>query len=107
MKPNIILTILFAIIFFNTKAQEISISKQNDDDPTDVCDNSILYYKTSISGWQDGYMEQISSMTAVRGDLEQAIKDLLEILPGFYRMTNNEALGVVLPKIKELIDRTV
>ncbi|WP_321343919.1 DUF6261 family protein [uncultured Draconibacterium sp.] len=52
-------------------------------------------------------MEQISSMTAVRGDLEQAIKDLLEILPGFYRMTNNEAMGVVLPKIEELIDRTV
>ncbi|QIA08754.1 DUF6261 family protein [Draconibacterium halophilum] len=52
-------------------------------------------------------MEQVSSMTAVRGDLEQTIKDLLEILPGFYRMTNNETLGVVLPKIKELIDRTV
>ena len=50
---------------------------------------------------------QISSMTAVRSDLEQAIKDLLEILPGYYRMTNNEALGTVLPKIKELIDRTV
>ncbi|SEU02027.1 hypothetical protein SAMN05444285_13556 [Draconibacterium orientale] len=46
-------------------------------------------------------------MTAVRSDLEQAIKDLLEILPGYYRMTNNEALGAVLPKIKELIDRTV
>ncbi|WP_346861383.1 DUF6261 family protein [uncultured Draconibacterium sp.] len=52
-------------------------------------------------------MEQISSMTAVRGDLEQSIKDLLEILPGYYRMTNNDALGTVLPKIKELIDRTV
>ncbi|WP_320111623.1 hypothetical protein [Draconibacterium orientale] len=50
---------------------------------------------------------QISSMTAVRSDLEQAIKDLLEILPGYYRMTNNETLGTVLPKIKELIDRTV
>ncbi len=48
MKANIIITILFAIIFFNTTAQEISISKQNDDDPTDVCNNSILYYKTSF-----------------------------------------------------------
>jgi hypothetical protein len=52
-------------------------------------------------------MEQISSMTAVRGDLEASIKDLLEILPGYYRMTGDEALGAVLPKIKELIDRTV
>ncbi|MFV0267939.1 MAG: DUF6261 family protein [Draconibacterium sp.] len=51
-------------------------------------------------------LEKISSMTAVRGGLEQAIKDLLEILPGYYRMTGNEALGAVLPKIKELIDRT-
>lgn len=55
---------------------------------------------------QQAEMEKISSMTAVRGDLEQAIKDLLEILPGYFRMTNDEALGIVLPKIKELIDRT-
>ncbi|MCY1719879.1 DUF6261 family protein [Prolixibacteraceae bacterium Z1-6] len=52
-------------------------------------------------------MEKISSMTAVRGALEEAIKDLFEILPGYYRMTGDEALGAVLPKIKELIDRTV
>uniref|UniRef100_UPI0032172678 DUF6261 family protein n=1 Tax=uncultured Draconibacterium sp. TaxID=1573823 RepID=UPI0032172678 len=51
-------------------------------------------------------LEQISSMTAVRGRLEQTIKDLLEILPGYYRMTGDEALGAILPKIKELIDRT-
>lgn len=51
-------------------------------------------------------MEKISSMTAVRGNLEDCIKDLLEILPGYYRMTGDEALGAVLPKIKELIDRT-
>ncbi|MFV0590236.1 MAG: DUF6261 family protein [Draconibacterium sp.] len=51
-------------------------------------------------------MEQISSMTAVRGSLEQTLKDLLEILPGYYRMTGDAALGAVLPKIKELIDRT-
>jgi hypothetical protein len=55
---------------------------------------------------QQAEMENISSMSAVRGDLEQAIKDLLEILPGFYRMTRDEALGAVLPKISELIDRT-
>lgn len=55
---------------------------------------------------QQAEMEKISSMTAVRVDLEQAIKDLLEILPGYYRMTGDEALGTVLPKIKELIDRT-
>jgi len=52
-------------------------------------------------------MEKISSMTAVRGELEQTIKDLLEILPGYYRMTQDEALGAVLPKINELIERTV
>ncbi len=56
---------------------------------------------------QQTEMEKISSMTAVRGDLEASIKDLLEILPGYYRMTGDEALGAVLPKIKELIDRTV
>lgn len=55
---------------------------------------------------QQTALEKISSMTAVRGDLEQTIKDLLEILPGYYRMTGDEALGEVLPKIKELIDRT-
>jgi len=55
---------------------------------------------------QQAEMEQISSMTAVRGNLEQSIKDLLEILPGYYRMTGDEALGAVLPKISELIDRT-
>lgn len=50
-------------------------------------------------------MESISSMTAERGSLEQACKDLLEILPGYYRMTGDEALGTALPKISELIDR--
>ncbi|TDO03134.1 DUF6261 family protein [Sunxiuqinia elliptica] len=51
-------------------------------------------------------LEKISSMTAVRGELEQACKDLLEILPGYHRMTGNEKLEVILPRIKELIDRT-
>ena len=55
---------------------------------------------------QQAEMEQISSMTAVRGDLEQACKDLLEILPGYYRMTSDEVLGATLPKISELIART-
>jgi len=50
-------------------------------------------------------MESISSMTAERGSLEQACKDLLEILPGYYRMTGDEALGTALPKISELINR--
>lgn len=54
---------------------------------------------------QKAEFEKISSMTAVSGDLEQACKDLLEILPGYYRMTGDEALGAVLSKIKELIDR--
>ena len=54
---------------------------------------------------QQTELGQISSMTAVRGDLEQACKDLLEILPGYYRMTGDETLGAVLPKISELIDR--
>jgi hypothetical protein len=50
-------------------------------------------------------MESISSMTAERGSLEQACKDLLEILPGYYRMTGDRGLGAVLPQISELIDR--
>ena len=49
---------------------------------------------------------KISSMTAERGNLERACKDLLEILPGYYRMTGDEALGATLLKIKELIART-
>jgi hypothetical protein len=44
-------------------------------------------------------------MTAERGSLEQACKDLLEILPGYYRMTGDRGLGAVLPQISELIDR--
>jgi len=54
---------------------------------------------------QQTELEKTSSMTAVRGDLEQACKDLLEILPGYYRMTGDETLGAILPKISELIDR--
>jgi len=48
---------------------------------------------------------QVSSMTTVRNELEQTCKDLLEILPGYYRMTGDETLGNTLPKISELIDR--
>ena len=55
---------------------------------------------------QQAELAQISSMTAVRVDLEKSCKDLLEILPGYYRMTGDKALGAVLPQISELIERT-
>jgi hypothetical protein len=55
---------------------------------------------------QQAGMQDISSMTAVRGDLENTCKELLDILPGYYRMTGDAALGAVLPLIVELIERT-
>ena len=55
MKTQIIITILAVFVYLSANSATISISKKNSDDPSDVCNNSIYYYVTTISGAPSGY----------------------------------------------------
>lgn len=55
MKTQIIFSILAVFVYLSANSATISISKKNSNDPTDVCNNSIYYYVTTISGAPSGY----------------------------------------------------
>lgn len=56
MKTQIIFSILAVFVYLSTNAvPTISISKKNTGDPTNVCNNSILSYVTTISEAPSGY----------------------------------------------------
>lgn len=55
MKTQIIITILAVFVYMSANSATISISKKNSNDPSDVCNNSIYLYVTSITGAPSGY----------------------------------------------------
>jgi hypothetical protein len=55
MKTQIIFFILALITSFSANSAIITISKKNSNDPSEVCNNSILFYTDSITGWQGNY----------------------------------------------------
>lgn len=55
MKTQIIFTVFAVFAWINANSATISISKKNQDDPSNVCNNSSYQYVTSITGWQSNY----------------------------------------------------
>jgi SH3-like domain-containing protein len=55
MKTQIIFMLLAVFAGLNANSQTISISKKNSDDPSVVCNNSIYYYVTTITGAPSEY----------------------------------------------------
>jgi hypothetical protein len=73
MKTQIIFSILAVLVYLSANSATISISKKNSNDPTDVCNNSIYYYVTTISGAPSGY--KVSWIVGKGNAEEQSISE--------------------------------